>query len=261
MSKEKPLRRRVSKLAIAGTALPLCAVLFLFPPVERALGGLLALSADGATIAHYPVGLRRLSIKHNAGYVDYAHIPDCLDQALISVEDKRFMEHGGIDPIALLRVAFEDAENNRVDHGGSTLTLQLARMMLHISRHQPTELAELTSKLRMVRAALIIEYDFRKQKILELYLNAVYLGRGVTGVSAAAQAYFNRPLQKLNKGQCVYMAGLPLAPARFGADPSGAAAIARYRHVIATMQRNGFLTAQQAIAIAGEPLFSRLSTR
>jgi penicillin-binding protein 1A len=261
MPKEKSLRRRVPKLAIAVTALALCAVLFLFPPVERALGGLLASSADGATIAHYPVGLRGESIKHNGGYVDYAHIPDCLDQALISVEDKRFMLHGGIDLIALIRVAFEDVENDRIDHGGSTLTLQLARMMLHISRRQPTELAELTSKLRMLRGALIIEHDFRKQEILELYFNAVYLGRGATGVTAAAQAYFNMPLQKLNKGQCVYMAGLPLAPARFGADPSGAAAMARYRHVIATMRRNGFLTAHQAIAVADEPLFPRPSGR
>jgi penicillin-binding protein 1A len=261
MPKEKPLRRHVPKLAIAVTALALCAVLFLFPPAQRALGGLLAMSADGARIAPYPVKLRRESTKHNGGYVDYAHIPGCLDQALISVEDKRFMLHGGVDPIALLRVAVEDAENDRVDHGGSTLTLQLARMMLHISRHQPTKLAELTSKLRMVRAALIIEHDFSKQKILELYFNAVYLGRGATGVNAAAQAYFNMPLQKLNKGQCIYMAGLPLAPARFGADPSGAAAIARYRHVIATMQRNGFLTEQQATAVAGEPLLLRLSAR
>jgi penicillin-binding protein 1A len=261
MPKEKPLRRHVPKLAIAVTALALCAVLFLFPPAQRALGGLLAMSADGARIAPYPVKLRRESTKHNGGYVDYAHIPGCLDQALISVEDKRFMLHGGVDPIALLRVAVEDAENDRVDHGGSTLTLQLARMMLHISRHQPTKLAELTSKLRMVRAALIIEHDFSKQKILELYFNAVYLGRGATGVNAAAQAYFNMPLQKLNNGQCIYMAGLPLAPARFGADPSGSAAMARYRHVIATMQRNGFLTEQQAMAVASEPLLLRLSAR
>lgn len=261
MAKAKPQRRRLPRLAIAGAASALCAVLLLFPPVERALGGLLALSADGAAVARYAAGLRRQSIKHNGGYVDYAHIPDCLDRALISVEDKRFMLHGGIDPIALVRVVFENAENDRVDHGGSTLTLQLARMMLHISRHQPTELAELKSRLRMVRAALIIEYEYSKQTILELYFNAVYLGRGATGVTAAAQAYFNLPLQELNEGQCIYMAGLPLAPGRFGADPAGAAAMARYRHVLATMQRNGFLTARQAATIAGEPLFSHLSTR
>ena len=256
-----PKQRRVSKLAIFGTALPLCAVVFLFPPLGRALGGMLALSADGATIARYPAQLRRESIKHNGGYVDHAHIPDCLDQALISVEDKRFMSHGGIDPLALLRVALEDIENDRVDHGGSTLTLQLARMMLHISRRQPTGLAELASRVRMMRAGLIIEHDFGKQEILELYFNAVYLGRGATGVIAAAQAYFDKPPQKLTEAQCVYMAGLPLAPARFGADPSGAAAMARYRHVIATMRRNGFLTAHQAVAVAGEPLLLRLSAR
>ena len=236
------------------------ASLFL-PPTARAIGALLAHSADGATIAAYPQWLRRQTARHHRGYVEYADIPSCLTQALISVEDKRFLLHGGVDPLALARALFEDAQNPHIDHGGSTITLQLARMILGVPRHQPSETAEVASQLRVVRGGLIVEHDFSKQEILELYLNAVYLGRRTTGVMAAADAYFHTPLQRLDQGQCIYMAGLPNDPARFGADPSGPRAMARYRHVIATMERNGYLTENQGIALADDPLFPRLSAR
>jgi len=208
-------------------------------------------------VAKYPDWLRQQSTNHHWSYVTYSHIPTCLEQAIISVEDKRFLHHGGIDPIAVLRVVVEDAENDQVDHGGSTLTLQLARMMLDIPRGQPSAYAELASQFRIARAALIIEHDFSKQKILELYLNGVYLGRRATGVTAAAEAYFGKSLPQLNEAQCIYIAGLPKAPARFGANPSGQQAMARYRHVIATMQRNDYLTEDDVVAVGGLQLFSQ----
>jgi membrane peptidoglycan carboxypeptidase len=261
MSKKSPLSRRLRAAAIAVFALVALAASLFLPPVSRALGGLLAVSDDGATIAAYPDWLRQQSIKHHWHYVDYGDIPPRLVQALISVEDKRFLLHGGIDPLALLRALAEDARNDRVDHGGSTISSQLARMILGIPRRQPSALAELTSQLRVVRGALIVEHDFSKQKILELYLNAVYLGRRATGVEAAAEAYFHAPLKQLNEAQCIYMAGLPNDPARFGADPSGPLAIARYRHVIATMAHNGYLTKEQAAALAASRLFPRVSEK
>jgi penicillin-binding protein 1A len=252
----EPVRRYFRLAAVVvGGALVLSAVLF-FPPVDRALGGLFARSADGATIAHYPEWLREDLTRHHWDYVDYSHIPACLERALVSVEDKRFLVHGGIDPIALVRALVEDALNHQVDHGGATITLQLARMMLRIPRRQPSALANVASLLRIMRAALIVEHDYSKQKILELYLNGAYLGRGATGVAAAAKAYFHVPLQQLSEAQCVYVAGLPNNPGRFGADPSGERAMARYRHVITTMQRNGYLSETQAEALGRVILFS-----
>jgi len=236
----------------------LVALLF-FPPVDRALGGLFATSADGTTIANYPHWVRQQAAKHRWGYAESPDIPRCLQNAIISVEDKRFFSHGGIDPFAAARAIVEDAQNDRVDHGGSTITLQLARMILRVPRRQPSPWTELTSQLRVMRGGLIVEHDFDKKRILELYLNGVYLGRRAIGVTAAAQAYFHTPLQQLNQAQCIYMAGLPNDPTRFGADPSGARAMARYRHVIMTMQRNGYLTEQQAVALSDEPLFSRIT--
>jgi len=248
---------RAAAIAAAGLA-ALVAVLF-FPPVDRGLGGLFALSADGATIADYPHWLHQQAARHRWGYAEYPDIPRCLQNAIISVEDKRFLFHGGVDPFAAARAIVEDAQNDHVDHGGSTITLQLARMMLDVPRKQPSPWAELASQLRVMRGALIVEHDFNKQKILELYLNGVYLGRRAIGVTAAAQAYFHTPLQQLDQAQCIYMAGLPNDPTRFGADPSGIRAMARYHHVIATMQRNGYLTQEQAVALADQHLFSELS--
>lgn len=261
MPESKPSRRHVRTTAVlAGVLVAIAAILF-FPPVDRAIGALLADSADGSAVANYPDLLHGEAAKRHWGYVDYSRIPPCLEQAIISVEDKRFFIHGGVDPLALLRVLVEDAVNDRVDHGGSTITLQLARMILHIPRRQPSAFAKVASELRIVRAALMVEHDYSKQQILELYLNGVYLGRRATGVTAGAQAYFQLPLTQLNQAQCIYMAGLPNDPARFGADPSGARAIARYHHVIATMQRNGYLSKEQAVALADDQLFLRLSEK
>ena len=251
----KRLRSYVRTAAIvAGAAVVFVAMLFL-PPVDRALGGLFAHSADGAAVASYPEQLREQLARHERGYVDYAHIPPALEQALISVEDKQFLWHGGIDPIALVRALAEDAQNDHVDHGGATIPLQLARMILQIPRRQPSAVAEVASQLRVMHASLILEHDFSKQKIMELYLNGVYLGHGATGVAAAAEAYFHVPVEQLNEAQCIYMAGLPNNPGRFGADPSGDAAMARYRHVIATMVHNGYLTAPEAAALEVVQLF------
>ncbi|MFZ0524931.1 MAG: biosynthetic peptidoglycan transglycosylase [Xanthobacteraceae bacterium] len=253
----KPLRSYVRTAAIVAGAAVLFAALLFLPPVDRALGGLFARSADGATVANYPERLREHLTRHGSDYVDHARIPACLEQALISVEDKRFLRHGGIDPVALVRALAQDAQNDHVDHGGATLPLQLARMMLRIPRRQPSAFAELASQLRIMRASLMVEHDFGKQTILELYLNGVYLGHGATGVAAAAEAYFHVPVERLDEAQCIYMAGLPNNPGRFGADPSGDAAIARYRHVIATMVRNGYLTEDKAAALGKAQLFSQ----
>lgn len=265
MPQERPkvsrLGRYVRNAIVTAAVLAALAVLAFVPPVDRLVGGIAAHSDDGVTVANYPDWLRESSTRHHRTYVDYTQLPPCLDQAIVSVEDKRFYLHGGVDPLALARVLVEDIQNDRIDHGGSTITLQLARMILHVPRRQPSAVAKLASELRIMRAGFIVEHDFSKQQILALYLNGVYLGRRATGVEAAAKAYFDTPLQQLNHAQCIYIAGLPNDPARFGADPSGERAMARYRHVIATMRRNGYLTNRQAVALATDQLFLRLTEK
>ncbi len=247
----------IHKPAMAIGALLVLAALFFDPPIQRALGGALAHSQDGAIIADYPNALRQQVIKRKGFYVEYPQIPKCLERAIISVEDKRFLLHAGIDPIAIIRVLFQNVQNDHVDHGGSTITQQLARMILNLRHRRLPILTELTTQLRILRAAFVIEHDFSKHTILGLYFNSAYFGRGATGAAAAAQAYFRRSLDRLDEGQCVYLAGLVQAPTLFGANPSGERAKARYRHVIATMERNSYLTEKEALALDGEQLFSQ----
>ncbi len=116
-------------------------------------------------------------------------------------------------------------------------------------------MAALGAHIRILKTSLIIEHDFSKQTILELYFNSAYFGRGATGASAAAQAYFGTSLDRLDEGQCIYLAGLVQAPTLFGANPSGKRAKARYRHVIATMERNAYLAENEALALESEQLF------
>lgn len=230
-------------------ALPFC------PTVERTAGGVLALSADGATVANFPNALRQRTLERKDHYIRYADIPKCLDRALISVEDKRFMYDGGIDPMAVVRVIIGNLQNDRVDHGGSTITQQLARVVLDIPHRRRSTMGEVTTLLRIFGASFVLEHDFSKHKVLELYFNSVYFGRGAYGVSAAARAYFGKSLRKLNEGQCIYLAGLPQAPTVFGDHPAGMRAKVRYHHVIATMVRNGYLTPTQANALNSDKLF------
>ncbi len=226
-----------------------------FPPATRALGGLFVGTADGVHIAAYPAGLRGQFAARGGEYVPFADIPPCLTEAVVSVEDKRFYRHAGFDPVAAVRVFFANFSNDHLDHGGSTITQQLARGILGIPQVQPSWTALIGSQVRILRGALILEHDFSKQYILELYLNSDYFGRGAFGIAAAAQAYFGTDLGHLTMGQCIYLGGLPQAPAFFGRDPGDPAALARYAHVIATMERNGYLTAADAAALRTEPLF------
>ncbi|MGH7141653.1 MAG: transglycosylase domain-containing protein [Minisyncoccia bacterium] len=247
--------RRTYRFAIAVLAVLILVVIF-FYPLCRALGGAFAHSRDGAQIAAYPAELKAEVADRGGTYLSYADTPPCLVDALMSVEDKRFFSHGGIDPVAAVRVFFEEFQNDHLDHGGSTITQQLARAILGIPRGQSFGFGYIASELRIARGALILEHDFSKEEILELYLNSVYFGRGATGASAAAEDYFGMPLGALSTGQCAYLAGLPQAPTIFGQDPSGAVAESRYRHVIATMQRNGYLTPAQEATLDQETLFT-----
>lgn len=245
--------RRLPTILSAIAILTVLTVAF-FYPLCRAAGAILADSKAGDLIAAYPA---KLESKASArGYAAYGGMPNCFTQGIVSVEDKRFFSHAGIDPLALARMALESASNDKEDHGGSTITEQLARMILRIPRLQPSFAAEAGSQVRIVGATLILEHEFSKQKILELYLNSIYFGRGASGPAAAARAYFGKDLGVLDEGQCLYLAGLPQAPTLFGEDPAGSYAHERYLHVIARMQRDGRISAEKASILKAEQLFS-----
>lgn len=206
-------------------------------------------AADGTVLAEIPfrdgevVGRRR--------WVDYRELPPVLVKALLAAEDVRFFQHRGVDLHAIVRAARADWRAGRVVEGASTLTQQVARALLpqEIGTHQT-----LRRKVREALVALRLERRYSKQRILEAYANQVFLGADSYGVAAAARAYFDEPLDRLDAAQAAMLAGLAQAPGR--ADPlrDPAAARARRDQVLARMRGAGFLDEAEFRRAVAEPL-------
>ncbi len=143
---------------------------------------------------------------YNYEHVSIDEIPQYLKDAIISTEDKNFYRHEGYDIFGIARSVLVNVVNKRASQGASTITQQLARV-LFLSNEKT-----ITRKLKEIQIAARIEKSISKDKILEMYLNNVYLGSGAYGVGAAASTYFNKPLSELTIAECALIAGLPQAP-------------------------------------------------
>ena len=142
-------------------------------------------------------------------FVPIAAIPKRVVAAFLSAEDKNFYTHRGVDPISILRAALTDLGrwgSNRRPVGASTITQQVAKNMLLSGE------VSIAAKSSEALLATRIEQALSKDRILELYLNEIYLGSGAYGVVAAALTYFNKPLDELTLDEAAYLAGLPKAP-------------------------------------------------
>ncbi len=231
-------------------------VVLLFNPLMSGFGDFLAKGSAQQTIVRYPSQLMENFTKRRMHYIPYTQIPVCAKEGIVSVEDRRFYQNEGIDLRAILRVLLLSFTNDHIDHGGSTLTQQLARHIIDEPRSAPNIFVGAISLLRVFHYTLIVNHDFSKKKIIELYLNSVYFGKKANGIAQAAQAYFHTDIHNLTLGQCLYLTGLPQAPSIFGHNPGGQAAMDRYRHVLATMVRNQYLSSAYARELSEENLFA-----
>jgi penicillin-binding protein 1A len=167
--------------------------------------------------------------------VEVSRLPPYVPNAFIAIEDRRFREHFGVDPIGLTRAAFENMMQGRVVQGGSTLTQQLAKNLFL----EPERTFD--RKLQEAMLALYLESRYSKDQILTLYLNRIYFGAGVYGIEAAAERFFGKRAEKLNLPEAAMLAGSVKAPARYNplADPD--ASQARAQIVLRTMEDAGFI--------------------
>ena len=136
-----------------------------------------------------------------AAMIDVAHLPDYVPNAFIAIEDRRFREHIGLDPIGLMRAANQDLLAGHVVQGGSTLTQQLAKNLFL----QPARTFE--RKMQEAMLALYLESRYSKDQILTLYLNRVYFGAGVYGIEAAAERFFGKSATRLTLTEAAMLAG------------------------------------------------------
>ncbi len=198
-------------------------------------------ASDGSLMAEY-ARERRL-------YVPIQAIPKLVKVAFLSAEDKNFYKHPGVDPEGVVRAILANVKSGgRREQGASTITQQVAKNFL-VGNEKSYE-----RKIREALIALRMESTFSKDKILELYLNEIYLGLGNYGVAASALNYFGKSLHELTIAEAAYLAALPKAPNNYHPFRQRQAALDRRNWVIGRMVENGYITKDQGEAAKKQPL-------
>lgn len=180
--------------------------------------------------------------------LSYDKIPPLLVDAVIATEDQRFFEHHGIDVWGLLRASGELMLTGTKSQGGSTITMQVARNF-YLSREKTYG-----RKFNEILLALKIDNQLSKDKIMELYLNKVYLGKRAYGVEAAARVYFGKPLNQLSLPEIALIAGLPKAPSIINPIADPIAATNRRDHVLNRMKELGYIDQKTYLEAIHTPL-------
>ena len=196
-------------------------------------------AADGSVLAE-------LAREHRS-YAAIDAIPTDLIHAFLAAEDRRFYGHGGLDWRGLGRAILANLRSGTVVQGGSTITQQVAKGFLSDER-------TLDRKLREAILSVRIESRLGKRRILEIYLNKIFLGHGAYGVAAAASRYFGKDLDELTLAEAAMIAGLARAPSRYSPVTSPERALARRRVVLQDMVEAGYISAEQRDAAIAEPL-------
>ena len=187
-------------------------------------------------------------------FVPAAFIPKLVKQAFTSAEDRNFYSHPGIDPSGILRAAIKDVGlvlEGRRPQGASTITQQVARNFLLNSD------VKFSRKIREAILAVRIDATYPKEKVLELYLNEIYLGENCYGVGAASLNYFGKSLDELDVAEVAFLAALPKGPANYDPRFNHEAALDRRNWVIGQMADNNYITDAQAAAAKAEPLVTQ----
>jgi penicillin-binding protein 1A len=173
-------------------------------------------------------------------WLPYQQIPAIMSDAMVSVEDRRFRSHFGVDPIGIARSISVRIQRGRFAQGGSTITQQLARNIFL------TNDKTWTRKFREIILALAMERKFSKDQILELYLNRVYFGGGAYGVDAASRKFFDHPATQLSLAESAIIAGLVKAPSNYSPTADAKAAVGRANVVLGVMEKNGTISPGEA---------------
>ncbi len=197
-------------------------------------------SEEGLLIGEFGTERRNL--------VTIDEVPSQLKQAILAAEDDRFYEHGGVDYLGVLRAAYSNFTAGGVRQGASTITMQVARNFF-LTREKT-----LTRKFSEALLAFKIEHNLSKDKILELYINQIYLGQRSYGFAAAAQTYFGKSLQDINMAEAAMLAGLPKAPSSFNPVVNPKRAKTRQLYVLGRLYKLNHISEQEFNQLEKQPV-------
>ena len=196
-------------------------------------------TADGALMGEFGEERRNLT--------PIREIPQVMKDAVLSIEDSRFYQHGGLDYLGLIRAGIANL-GKRKSQGASTITMQVARNV-YLSTEKTY-----TRKIYEILLTFKLEHLLTKDQILEIYMNQIFLGNRAYGFASAAETYFGKSLKDITIAEAAMLAGLPKAPSAYNPISNPKRARSRQLYIIERMEDNNFITAKQALEAKAETL-------
>jgi len=180
-------------------------------------------------------------IRSDENYVTLNNVSQDYINAVISVEDHRFKEHGAVDYISIARAIVSNIKAGELNEGGSTITQQVAENLYFIG-----EADVISSKIAEIFMSMNLEKHYSKDDILEFYINIIYFGEGYYGIKEASNGYYNKEPKDLSLYESTLLAGVPNAPSVYAPTVNPDLAKKRQKKVISSMVKYGYLTQDEA---------------
>lgn len=190
-----------------------------------------------------PLITRVDEITSKENFVKFEDMAADYRNAVISVEDHRFYDHGPVDFIAIGRAIFTNVKNKELQEGGSTITQQVAKNIVF------SQDKSWVRKVGEIFASYDLEKNYNKREIFELYVNTAYFGDGYYGIYDASYGYYNKSPKNLNLDESSMLAGVPNAPSVYSPTVNPSLAKKRQYHVLNTMLEYGYITKEQSLSI------------
>lgn len=190
-----------------------------------------------------PLITRVDEITSKENFVKFENMSSYYRNAVISVEDHRYYDHGPVDFIAIARAIFTNIKNRELQEGGSTITQQVAKNVVF------SQEKSMMRKIGEIFAAYDLEKNYSKKEIFELYVNTSYFGDGYYGIYDSSYGYYNKSPQDLNLDESSMLAGIPNAPSVYAPTVNPDLAKKRQYHVINSMLEYGYITKDEALSI------------
>ena len=190
-----------------------------------------------------PLITRIDEITSKENYVPFDELSKDYINAVVAVEDRRYYDHGAIDPIGIARAIWVNISNWELREGGSTITQQVAKNVIFSQKDT------VSRKLGEIIAAFDLEKNYSKDEILAIYVNTCYFGDGYYGIYDASMGYYNKEPKDLNLDEASMLAGVPNAPSAYSPNVNPDLAKKRQKHVLEKMVENGYITQEEAKSI------------
>lgn len=219
-------------IALVILAIIICSILFL-----------IGHSYYSKALKEKPLITRVDEITSQENFVKFEDMSSYYRNAVISVEDHRFYDHGPVDFIAIARAIFTNIKNGELQEGGSTITQQVAKNVVF------NQESTWVRKIAEIFAAYDLEKNYTKNEIFELYVNTAYFGDGYYGIYEASYGYYNKSPKDLNLDEASMLAGVPNAPSVYAPTVNPDLAKKRQYHVLNTMLEYGYITKDEALSI------------